>query len=210
MTRFLLPLAEYNRIYQVAHGVLEDIANAERACIFFASFGALVLNKHYKIPARAVAGAFALCVSDRPEIAFFGKRDDDGALLSNSAGFHMWIQTQTHIVDFMAPIFPEAFANTLPGTVIPRKMLQKRLVDELPSAADLKAPGDTIGYPDPTLTQELIDNFFDRPANTDLLQIADAWFAGRRAKQTSSFAMQNDLGQVHRLTLPHSIATGSW
>lgn len=209
MKKFLITLNEYNRIYQIARGVVEGVATAERSCIFFTSFGAYILSKHYKIPARAVAGGFALCISDEPKVAFFGK-DEGGRISWASDGFHMWVQTQTHIIDFMTPIFPETFAGAMPGTVIPRKMLQRPIATEATSLDGLQAMGDFITLPDPDLTESLIDNFLKRPANTDLLLIAERWFGSPRAKQPESFAMMNDLGEVHKLTLPPSVAAGSW
>jgi hypothetical protein len=95
------------------------------------TFGAYVLNKHYKTPARAVAAAFALCVGDGPDVAFFGEKNN-GRLGSSEDRFHMWIQRKTHIVDFMAPIFPppEVFAGIRTGVSIPRKMLQRPISTE--------------------------------------------------------------------------------
>lgn len=209
MSRFQLTLSEYNRVHQTARGVLEGIATAERSCIFFASFGAYILSKHYKIPARAVAGSFALCVSDEPKVAFFGK-DDGGRMVSASDGFHMWVQTHTHIIDFMAPIFPETFAEAMPETVFPRKMLQRQIATEATSLDALRVSGDFITLPDPELTESLIDNFLGRPANGDLLMIAEKWFGSRRGKQPRAFAMMNDLGEVQHLSLPMTVATGTW
>lgn len=209
MKRFLLTLSEYNRIYQVARGVLEGVAKAEKSCIFFASFGAYIMSKHYKIPARAVAGGFALCISDEPKVAFFGK-EDGGAISWASDGFHMWVQTQTHIIDFMSPIFPETFAEAMPGTVFPRKMLQRPIATEAANLDALQVTGDFITLPDPELTESLIDNFLDKAVSADLLLIAEKWFGSPRAKQPQTFAMMNDLGEVQRLALPTSVATGSW
>lgn len=209
MKKFLLTLGEYNRIHQVARGVLEGVATAERSCIFFASFGAYILSKHYKIPAQAVAGGFALCLNDEPKIAFFGK-DEDGRMVWSSDGFHMWVQTQTHIIDFMAPIFPETFAEVMPGTAFPRKMLQRRIETEGASLNELRATGDFITLPDPDLTESLIDNFLDRPANGDLLMIAEQWFGSPRGKQQQSFAMVNDVGEVQQLSLSNAVAAGTW
>lgn len=209
MKKFLLTLSEYNRIHQVARGALEGVATAERSCIFFASFGAYILSKHYKIPARAVAGGFALCLNDEPKVAFFGK-DEDGKMVWSSDGFHMWVQTQTHIIDFMAPIFPETFAEMMPGNAFPRKMLQRMIATEATSLDGLRATGDFITLPDPDLTEALIDHFLDRPANGDLLLIAEKWFGSPRAKQQQSFAMVNDLGEVQKLSLPIAVAAGAW
>lgn len=207
--RFLMPLSEYNRIYQVAHGTIGDVGDAQRACMFFNAFGAYVLSKHYKIPARVVAGAFGLCVSDRPDVAFFGHHTDN-RLSSSSDGFHMWVQTETHIVDFMAPIFPEVFGGLLPDRQLPRKMLQRLIATEAAGASSLVATGDFVTFPDPDLTDQLVDNFFKRPANGDLMMVAEAWFGSRRAKQKRSFSMQNDLGEVYELALPATVATGAW
>lgn len=172
MKKFLITLAEYNRIYQVARGVIEGVGTAEKSCIFFASFGAYILNKHYKIPARAVADGYALCVSDEPKVAFFGK-DEDGRMVSASDGFHMWVLTRTHVIDFMAPIFPETFAPAMPGFAMPRRMLQRELSTEATSLDGLRKTGDFITLPDPDLTESLIDNFLQREMNTDLLMIAE-------------------------------------
>lgn len=208
--RLLMPLTEYNRIYQVARGTIRDIGNPEVACMFFNSFGAYVLNKHYRIPARVVAGAFGLCVGDTPDVLFFGNQDEGSRLTSASDGFHMWVQTETHIVDFMAPIFPETFAHLAGGLALPRKMLQRPITTEAQSVADLQSIGDFITLPDLDLTKSLVDDFFAKPANEDLLRVAEAWFGSRLGKQKPRFKMQNDLGEIYDLTLPRSGATGAW
>jgi len=210
MSRFLIPLADYNRIHQVAHGVLRDVANVERACIFFASFGAYILNKHYRIPARVVAGAFGLCVSDKPDVAFFGKEPDGTIGAAADDAFHMWILTETHVIDFMAPVFAEAFGSVRPDVRIPRRMLQRRRDSESESPDGLRAPGDFITYPDPALTDALVDNFLKRPGNQDLVFVGEAWFGSRRAKQEPKFAMRDSHGQVFDLTLPSTAANGAW
>lgn len=207
--RFLLPLSEYNRIYQVSCGVLKDVGKVERGCTFFATFGAYVLNRHYKIPASAVAGAFALCVGDGPDVACFGN-DSQGRLCTSEDGFHMWVQTKTHIIDFMAPVFPEAFADTGLGVAIPRKMLQRPISSESRHLEDLCEPGQFITFPDPDFTERLIDNFLSRAVNRDLFHVADAWFGSRRAKQKPRFAMQDNHGNVLSLSLPSTVAAGAW
>ncbi len=207
--RFQITLSEYNRIYQVVHGVLNDIGYPEKACIFFACFGAMMLNKHFKIRARAVAGGFALCVNETPQVTFFGQIEEGRALIS-AEGFHMWVQTQSHIIDFMAPIYTEAFAETRANLIIPRKMFQRPFGSEAQSLNDLNSPGDFFTLPDPKLTEALIDDFFSKNSRGDLLMVADQWFGGRRRKQKRSLVIQNDLGEKHQLTLPPTMAAGSW
>ncbi|MET3469517.1 hypothetical protein ABIC78_000019 [Novosphingobium sp. 1529] len=211
MSRFLLPLTEYNRVYQVVHGVLLGIpeANAEKACTFFATFGAYVLNREYGIDARVVAGAFSFAMSDAEEIAFFGRIEKD-QLVSADDAFHMWVQTKTHVFDFMAPIYREAFAARPGAAPLPRKMMQRRLEDEAPSLDALRQAGDFRYYPNPDLTQELTDHFFDRQLNADLLNVATAWYGKRRARQAPTFAMADEKGTVTHLALANTTANGAW
>ncbi len=209
MKKFLLTLSEYNRIHQVARGVIEGLGTAEQSCIFFAVFGAYILETRYKIPATAVGGNLALCISGEPKVAFFG-RDEGGRIVADSDGFHMWVQTETHIIDFMAPIFPEAFAGMLGDTVIPRKMLQRSIASEANDLDSLKATGDFLTLPSRELTHTLLERFGKRPATSDLIHIAETWFGTPKSKQLPTFAMINDLGKVTNLKLPADVATGSW
>lgn len=209
MEKLPLTLSEYNRVHQTARGVLDGVPAPERSCIFFAVYGTYILKKHYKIPARPIAGGFALCVDDEPSVMCFGKVDG-GRIVAASDGFHMWVQTPTHIIDFMAPIFREALGNSLPGVVVPRKMLQRPTGTEATTHNGMKATGDFITLPDPELTQALIRDFVAVQANKDLLLIAEEWFGSPRVKQQQTLAMVNDLGEVFPLSLPTTIATGIW
>lgn len=208
MSKFLIPLPDFNRIHQVAHGVIKDIGTAERACTFFSIFGAYILSQKYGIDARPVAGGFSLCVAE--ERCLIYGREEGGEYVVDSDGFHMWVQTPTHIVDFTAPIYPEAFAQAAPDITLPRKMLQKRISDECSNLNAVNEIGDFVTYPDPALTNELIERFMNRPVNSDLIQVADHWFGNRRAKQASTNRMMNDLGEVISLTLPPIAANGAW
>ncbi|MCA1367176.1 DUF2026 family protein [Bradyrhizobium sp. BRP14] len=210
MSKFLLTLSEYNRIYQVAHGVLKGVPEAtpEKACLFFAAFGGYVLNQKYKTKAAVVGGAFTFCVGES-DVAVFG-RLDDGQLVSGHDAFHMWLQTETHIIDFMAPIYREAFSEPPAAASLPRKMMQRLLKDEAESPDALKQPGDFRYYPDAELTEQLLDNFLGKRVNADLLKIAVAWYGKHSGKQTPSFAMVDEKGRPTRLSLADTVAMGSW
>ena len=210
MPKLLLPLSEYNRIYQVAHGVLKGVPNAapEKSCLFFAAFGGFILNQKYKIKARVVGGAFSFCIGES-DVAVFGRLEGN-QLVSGHDAFHMWLQTETHMIDFMAPIYREAFSEHPGAATLPRKMMQRRLKDEVESPDALKQPGDFRYYPDAELTDQLLDNFLSKPVNADLLQIAIAWYGNHRGKQPASFAMTDEKGRAARLSLADRIATGSW
>jgi len=55
----------------------------------------------------------------------------------------------------------------------------------------------------------LLDKFGKRPANPDLINVAETWFGTPKGMQAPTFAMINDVGQVTNLKLPANIATGS-
>lgn len=209
MSRFVLAMPEYNRIHQIIHGLIKEEGHVERGCTFFSIVGSYFLNKHYGIAATAVAGGFALCVENGPKCIYYGK-EDDGKFSWGEDGFHMWVQTREHIIDFMAPIYAEAFAIADPDTVIPRKMLQKRMDDEKQDLNELTAVGDYMTFPDPELSEQLIDHFLSRPLNTDLLSIGEAWFGTRRGKQRPTIGMASNDGILRHLTLPSTIAKGAW
>jgi len=209
MSKFVIPMAEYNRIHQIAHGVIKEEGSVERACIFFAIVGSFLLNKHYGIDARAVAGGFALCVAGGPKCIFYGK-NEGGKFSWGGDGFHMWVQTGDHIIDFMAPIYQECFAIVDPDIIIPRKMFQKQKKYDSQTLDGLVSAGDYMSFPDPDLTDELINHFLSKPTNTDLLNVADAWSGSRRGKQRPTIRMGSNDGIIRDLALPTTITRGSW
>lgn len=208
MSKFLFSMADFNRIHQVIHGSIMEEGNPGKACTLFACIGALLLNKHYKIPARAIAGGFAMCVEPEKNI-FFG-RDGGGTVEFDENGFHMWVQTETHVIDFMSPLYDEAFRDVQDEVIIPRRMFQKRVTEESPNLDTLNKSGDFYTMPDLELTEQLIDRILERPLNTDIIQIAEAWFGARRGKQKPSMRVGSNDGIVRELTLPATVARGAW
>lgn len=203
-----LTLPEYNRIYEIIYSVLEGRAHTPFACMFFSAAGALVLNKHYKIPARAIAGAFLLCTDPTPSVISIAK-NEDGMVTSDRDGFHMWVQTETHVIDFMAPIFNESIEGKGYPSSVPRKMFQRPLSVESESIGELHAPGDYFTMPNIELTNELVDLLFDRAVNVDLLNAVDRWFK-KHPKKVDDLSLLNDLGEVHKLTLSAPPISGAW
>ena len=203
-----LTLPEYNRIFEIIYSVLEGRAKTPFACMFFAAAGALILNKHYKTPARAVAGAFLLCTDPTPSVISIAK-NEDGMVTSDRYGFHMWVQTETHVIDFMAPIFNEAIEGKGYSSAVPRKMFQRPLSSEVESIDKLHASGDYFTLPNIELTDELVDSLLDRPTSVDLLNAVDRWFK-KYPKKLDDLSLLNDLGEVHKLTLSAPRISGAW
>lgn len=208
-SKFAITLAEFNRVYQVIHGTIRGEARAEKSCIFFALVGSFILNEKFGIAARPVAGGFVFRPSDEEQLVCYGIADGRRFTWGES-GFHVWVQTECHVIDFISPIHQEAFAGAAEEVSLPRKMFQKRLDSEKSSIDDLSKVGDFITFPDVDLSDEIIDSFVKIPTNTDLLEIAQTWFGNRRGQQRASIQMQSNDGIVHRLTLPSTIASGAW
>ncbi|MEG3174553.1 DUF2026 family protein [Sphingomonas sp. ZB1N12] len=208
MSNFLFPMSEFNRIHQVIHGTIKAEGNPGKACTLFACIGALILNKHYGIKASAVAGGFGLCVEPEKNMLF--GRDGGGRVEFDEDGFHMWVQTKTHAVDFMSPLYDEAYQDVQQEVTIPRRMFQKRLDREAERLDGLEKAGDFFLMPDPELTARLIDSILQRPVNTDIIQIADQWFGSRRGRQRPSMTIGSNDGIVRELRLPNTLARGTW
>jgi hypothetical protein len=202
-----LSVDEYNRIHRVVGGVLGQVVRVERACIFFACLGSYLVRKHYNLRARPVAGLLALCIDDTPECVIFG-RERGGTISSSENGFHMWVQTDTHIIDFMAPIYAEAFE--VPLSALPRKVLQRPLNTESQSLDELRASGDFVTLPNPGLSNRLLEKFIARERNHDLVNVTDAWFGSRHAQQRPTFTMADESGRIFELLLATTFGTGAW
>lgn len=203
-----LTLPEYNRIYEVIYSVLEGRANTPYACMFFAITGAFLLQEHYKIAARPVAGAFFLCVDPTPSVISYAK-NEDGLFTSDLDGFHMWVQTQTHVIDFMAPIFKDSLKGKDYNGAVPRKMFQRPLSAEAESIDSLHELGDFYTLPNIEMTNERVQSFMDRPSHMDLLSAANRWFK-KHPKKLDDLSLLNDLGEVHKLTLSAPKISGAW
>ena len=121
----------------------------------------------------------------------------------------MWVQTEAHVIDFMAPIFNESIAGMGYASAVPRKMFQRPLSVEAESIGELHAPGDYFTIPNIELTEELVDSLFDRAGSVDLLMTVDRWFK-KYPKKLDDLSLLNDLGEVHKLTLSAPGLSGAW
>lgn len=208
MSKFVLPLSDFNRIHQVAHGVLKEIGDIKIACVWFNVFGAYILEHKYGITARPVAGGFSLRVAEGRNL-IYGREEGDEWIVDDG-GYHMWVWTPTHILDFTSPIYREVFSVAQPDIMLSRKMLQTPIAEVKPNLDEIRAIGDLHVMTDPALTNLILKRFMASPASGDLMQVAVNWFGSRRAKQKPVSRMMNDLGEVTTLRLPAIAANGAW
>ncbi|QIE16743.1 DUF2026 family protein [Xanthomonas oryzae] len=196
---------EYERIFQVIHAVLDTRADTPHACWFFAIAGSFILNKYHEIPASPVAGAFVICVDDAPSLISIGK--NEGRKISwDKDNFHMWIQTKSHAIDFMAPIFRESVQSRID---VPRRMFQRLLNSESRSLDDISMPGEFYTMPDSDLTENFIEDFMERAGKVDLLRAIDAWYK-RYPEPLKEMALLDNHGKIEPLKIVAPPVQGAW
>ncbi|WP_369930416.1 DUF2026 family protein [Xanthomonas sp. NCPPB 2632] len=170
-----LPIKDYERAFRVMHAVLNGVGSTpEKSCVFFAMVGSYVLNRYCGVAASAVAGTALYRLDDNDDrVAFVGGMRD-GSPYSDESNFHMWVQTKSHIIDFQAPLFREAFADQVTTFTIPRLMFQRGMNEDCNGA--FKRAGDFAHYPNPELSEKLINENLGRSDMVDLLQLCGNWF----------------------------------
>jgi hypothetical protein len=211
MSKFLIPFQDYERIYRTIYSILKsEKANVTHSCIYFAVFGAYILETHYKIRANPVAGIAGYRVG-------YGERDVlifadsiDGRMCANDDGFHCWIEAEGWLIDFMMPIFPELMREIGHPNPCGKKMMQKRLASAAPSVGSLIAEGDFFCIPDLDRTREIMVNFQSKPANADLAQISANWFKRLPKKMLVEIPISDGKGRLSRVSLIGDALDGVW
>lgn len=205
----VLPLPDYQRIYQVAYSVLESsgIAMTHRACIFFASAGTMILRKHYGLAATISAGCLALMVDElRANVVVYG-RDEEGEFVNDHEAFHAWVECDGWLIDFMAPIMGVALREDGRDWHVPRRMLQKRLADRRATLGAIQHEGDFFLRHDSALAAGLLDS--QSVQFGDLLNVCLTWYR-RPPKALKDLAMADSHGPTRKLVLRAPSVDGVW
>lgn len=209
MPRPLLPLPDYQRIYQVAYSVLQasEIAKTHRACLFFAAAGASLLRKHYEMPATISIGCMALMVDEKHANVVVYGREVDGEWVCEPDAFHAWVECDGWLIDFMAPIMRDSVMEDGAGFSVPRRMLQKRLKDAYASPRQLQHGGDFFAHHNAALAGTLIDR--QKAAFTDLVHVCDVWFR-KPPKPMQPMGMGDSHGAPKMLRMQAPSIEGVW
>lgn len=205
----VLPLPDYQRIYQVAYSVLQATGSARshRACIFFATAGTILLREHYRLPATIGVGCLALMV-DEPlaRVAVYGRKEG-GVFVNDGTAFHAWVECEGWLIDFMAPIMGIALREDGLDWSVPRRMLQKRMGERKSSLAEIQHVGDFHLSHDRKLAEEILDR---QPiAFSDMLNVVNAWYR-RPPKPLKDLAMADSHGPARKLVLSAPSIEGIW
>ena len=197
--RPLLPLPDYQRIYQVIYSVLEasEVARPHRACILFTIAGTLILREHYKLPATISAGFMGMMVDEKSStVAMYGRMGDGPE--SDGQAFHAWVECQGWLIDFMAPIMGMAFKEDGHPLDVPRWMLQKPLTERKSDINELQRVGDIYLEHDSALAESLLDS--QSAGSIDLAEVCTAWFR-RPPRALKEMALGDSHGKPKQLVL---------
>jgi len=209
MPKPLLPLPDYQRIYQVIYSVLEtsEVAVTHRSCMFFASAGALILREHYGLEATISSGCMALMVDEKATNVVVYGRQQDGEWVYDETGFHAWNECNGWLIDFMAPIMGAALIEDGQDINVPRRMLQKRLEDRRSSLYEVQHEGEFFARHDPAIANSVLDG--QGPMFGDLLRICRTWYR-RPPKPLMPLGMADNHGSAKRLVLRAPSIDGVW
>ena len=205
----LLALPDYQRIYQVIYSVLQasEVAVTHRACIFFASAGALLLREHYGLQATISSGCMGLMVDEKAANVVVYGREESGVFVYDAEGFHAWNECDGWMIDFMAPIMGMALHEDGKDIRVPRRMLQKRLEDRQRSLHAIQHVGDFYVAHDPSIAEAVLDG--QAALFGDLLHMCRTWFR-KPPKPLKPLGMADNQGMAKRLVLRAPSIEGVW
>ncbi|MCF3595423.1 DUF2026 domain-containing protein [Rhodobacteraceae bacterium LMO-12] len=177
-TRTMITLAEFNLISTAIQGLLKQtdyVQKIETSCTLFATFGAAILTYHLGIPCQPVAGGWHLHHPDGVGVLAFGQKENR-QIRTTENGFHMWVQTESHIIDFMSPLYPEIFVSEAATSPLPRQMLQlNRKLDAESQTAFLQGAPLMTMYDD-VLAKSLIERVAGNVVNDALVRALLTWW----------------------------------
>ena len=202
----LLKQTDYQRIYRVINSLLlNEGAAPEVCCIFFAGFGAYILEKHFNINAYPRAGLAVYNVGGANAL-FFGE-EVNGRVTGENDGFHCWVEADGWVVDFMAPAFSRLSQEEVK---IPSKMFQKPLSRMSPSPDKMANVGDFYLESTDFSTRKHMHILNNRPAYADLAQIAVQWFKKSPKKMVPSIQVGGKSNRLNTVTLEGETLVGTW
>ncbi len=143
----LIKQTDYHRIYRVINSLLiNENADPASASMYFSTFGAFILEHHYKVKAKPKGGLAAYNLDGK--LILFADHRDDGHVTGAGENFHCWVEADGWAIDFMAPAFPQA-VETLD---VPSRMFQRPLASMAPSINELGQSGDFFYKYEPEAT----------------------------------------------------------
>ncbi len=201
----LIKQTDYHRIYRVINSLLiNENADPATASMYFSTFGAFILEHHYKVKAKPKGGLAAYNLDGK--LILFADHRDDGHVTGAGENFHCWVEADGWAIDFMAPAFSQA-AREL---AVPSKMFQRPLASMAPSLNELKQSGNFFYKSEPEATARRFADWRKHAMIGDLASIAAGWFRKSPKSMQSELSVSDSSGKSRTIPLSGNALTGTW
>jgi hypothetical protein len=172
--------------------------------------GAHILREHHRLLAVPVSGAAFFCVGRELNVLAFAEYID-GQVVAGQEGFHSWIECNGHVIDLLAPLFPENVAEVDTQTQIPRRAFIKPLsamASRLPEKGDPE--GTFLLIPDEMCQANMVRNFYRKPVAGDLQAICTSWYRRSPKPIDRELLIRDNHGQIEKLKRQDIGIRGFW
>jgi len=201
----LIKQSDYQRIYRVINSLLVyENANPATASMYFSTFGAFLLEHHFKIKATPRSGLAAYNLGGT--LILFADHRDDGHVTGAGDNFHCWVEADGWALDFMAPVFSESAR----GLSVPSKMFQRPLSAMAPSINDLAQSGDFFYKSEPEAAALRFADWRKNAAIGELATAAAKWFRKSPKQMLTSISVDDQYGKNMHIPLSGNALAGSW
>ncbi|MGR1580100.1 DUF2026 family protein [Thalassobius sp. S69A] len=210
--RSLITQNEFNLITTAIQGLLETTGHTKTVvggCAIFACFGAAVMNSKLNIPCRPVAGAWQLHHPNGQCVLGIGQ-EEERRIHANENGFHMWVQTETHIIDFMSPLYPEVFPEVHSEAPIPRRVLQVPRKDDAKDMGEFLNGSPLFTLPSLDLTKSFVEGVAKSSSSQDLLNVFLSWWSGLEKEPHLGIELEKSTGEYLEIWPSDCKAEGVW
>ncbi len=201
----LITQSDYNRIYRVINSLLvNENANPATASMYFSTFGAYILEHHFKAKATPKGGLAAYNLDGKHIL--FADRREDGYVSGAGENFHCWVEVNGWAIDFMAP----AFSQSAPGLIAHSKMFQRPLSSMAQSINELHQSGDFFYHAEPGAMSQRFADWRRHPMIGDLATVAANWFRKSPRKMQASITVRHQDGKSSVIPLIGNSLVGAW
>jgi hypothetical protein len=201
----LIKQSDYHRIYRVIHSLLvNENADPATASMFFSTFGAFILNQHFKCGAVPRGGLAAYNLDGK--VILFADHREDGYVTGAGENFHCWVEAQGWAIDFMSPAFPQS-AN---DPSLPSRMFQKPITEMAASINDLSRSGDFFYRHEQKAMARRFADWQKHAAIGDLASVAAQWFRKSPKQMQTSLSVSRRDGAPKDIPLTGKTLTGTW
>ncbi|KQO82136.1 DUF2026 family protein [Rhizobium sp. Leaf262] len=201
----LIKQTDYHRIYRVINSLLiNENADPATASMYFSTFGAFILEHHYKVKAKPKGGLAAYNLDGT--LILFADHREDGHVTGAGENFHCWVEADGWAIDFMAP----AFSQTARELAVPAKMFQRPLASMAPSINELVRSGDFFYKSEPDATAKRFADWRKHAMIGDLASIAAGWFSKSPKQMQTSISVSDSRGADRTILLTGNALTGAW